>query len=57
MMRYVGLHLANNVFTHGQLYLAFSRAIVLSNVKVLLGSTTKANMGLMRNVVYEEALL
>jgi hypothetical protein len=55
--RYVGLHLVNDVFTHGQLYVAFSRATVLSNVKVLLGSTTKANMGLMCNVIYEEAFL
>jgi hypothetical protein len=56
-MRYVGLHLANDVFTHGQLYVAFSHATVLSNVKVFLGSTAKVNMGLMSNVVYEEALL
>jgi hypothetical protein len=57
MMQYVGLELANDVFTHGQLYVAFLHATVLSNVKVFLGSTTKANMGLMHNIVYEEALL
>jgi hypothetical protein len=57
MMRYVGLHLANDVFTHRQLYVTFLRATILSNVKVILGNTAKVNMGLMRNVVYEEAFL
>jgi ATP-dependent exoDNAse (exonuclease V) alpha subunit len=53
----VGLHLADDVFSHGQLYVAFSRAKALANVKVQLPDTMHGRIGLMRNVVYKEALL
>jgi ATP-dependent DNA helicase PIF1 len=54
---HVGLHLADDVFSHGQVYVAFSRAKALANVKVQLPDTVHGRIGLMRNVVYEEALL
>ena len=52
---FVGIDLRSPVFTHGQLYVALSRATSSSRVKVLLpqeeaGTVTK-------NVVYKEALL
>jgi hypothetical protein len=43
-------------FLHGQLYVAFSRAKARANVKVQLPDTVHGWIGLMRNVVYEEAL-
>jgi ATP-dependent exoDNAse (exonuclease V) alpha subunit len=54
---HVGLHLTNDVFSHGQLYVTFSRAKALANVKVQLLDSVHGRIGLMRNVVYKEALL
>jgi hypothetical protein len=54
---HVGLHLANDIFSRGQLYISFSRAKALANVKVQLPNIVHSWIGLMRNVVYEEALL
>jgi hypothetical protein len=56
-LSHVGLHLANDVFSHGQLYVAFSHAKALANVKVQLLDTMHGQIGLTRNVVYEEAFL
>jgi hypothetical protein len=54
---HVGLHLVDDVFSHGQLYVAFSCAKAPVNVKVQLLDTVHGEIGLMRNVAYEEALL
>ncbi len=56
-LSHVGLHFTDDVFSHGQLYIAFSRAKAPENVKVQLPDTMHGRIGLMHNVVYEEALL
>jgi ATP-dependent DNA helicase PIF1 len=52
-LSHVGLHLGDDVFLHGQLYVAFSRANAPANIKVQLPDTVHGRSGLMRNVVYE----
>ncbi len=54
---HVGLHLADDVFLHGQLYVAFSHAKAPVNIKVQLPDSVHGRIGLMCNVVYEETLL
>ncbi len=56
-LSHVGLHLVNDFFSHDQLYVAFSRAKAPTNIKVQLPDIVHGRSGLMRNVVYEEALL
>jgi len=56
-LSHVGLHLLDDVFLHGQFYVAFSRVKAPTNVNVQLPNTVHGRIGLMCNVVYEETLL
>ena len=53
---HVGIYLAEHVFSHGQLYVAFSRARTLSGVKVLLDRQKNDGKCITRNVVYKDIL-
>jgi ATP-dependent DNA helicase PIF1 len=56
-LSHVGLHIANDVFSHGQFYVAYSRAKAPTNVKVQLPNIVHGRIGLMHNVVYEKTFL
>ena len=51
-LQYVGIYLPDNVFTHGQLYVAFSRVQAGSSLAVCLNNPD----GFTRNIVYQEVL-
>jgi ATP-dependent exoDNAse (exonuclease V) alpha subunit len=52
--KYVGLHLVNDVFAHGQLYTGSSRVRRMIDLKVQLNPDRLDNK--VKNVVYKELL-
>jgi len=56
-VKYVGIDLHTPVFSHGQLYVTFSRATSYNCIKVLLENETETCGNLTPNVVYNEVLL
>jgi ATP-dependent DNA helicase PIF1 len=57
-MEHLGIYLPSNVFGHGQLYVAFSRAMDRSKIKVLIEPTAGSAevIKTTRNLVYHEVL-
>ncbi len=54
-LKFVGLDLCTPVFTHGQLYVALSRASSGHRIHILFPSDSTESI--MRNVVYPEVLV
>ncbi|KAI0056659.1 hypothetical protein BV25DRAFT_1893721 [Artomyces pyxidatus] len=54
-VKFVGLDLRSSVFTHGQLYVALSRATSSRRIKVLLPPEPSGSTA--TNIVYPEVLL
>jgi hypothetical protein len=52
----VGIYLRKPVFTHGQLYVAISRATNRSGLKILIENDDGSSGNQTRNVVYTEIL-
>ena len=53
-LNHVGLCLTEPVFTHGQLYVAFSRVTNTANLRIIVPDTVEARQGRIKNVVYSE---
>ncbi|KAG2750977.1 hypothetical protein P692DRAFT_201710320 [Suillus brevipes Sb2] len=56
-VKHVGVDLHMPVFTHGQLYVAFSRVTSSQCLKVLLPQQTPSEQGITYNIVYPEVLV
>lgn len=55
-LRHLGLFLLDEVFSHGQLYVALSRATECSGIIALLNNTEAGMQNTTKNVVYKEIL-
>lgn len=55
-LKKVGLYLTNSVFTHGQLYVALSRATSPDSIKILLQQEDTLPFNCTRNVVFKDLL-
>jgi len=53
----VGLYLLQEIFAHGQLYVALSRATKYNSIYALLDDSEDGRKGLTKNIVYNEVLL
>ncbi len=55
-MEKVGVYIAQQMFAHGQLYVALSRAKTASGLKVFIEHKKKSPTNLAKNIVYKEIL-
>jgi len=55
-LRFVGVNLVEEVFSHRQLYVGLSRAIYANQVKVLLLDTITGKHGVCQNIVFTEEI-
>jgi ATP-dependent DNA helicase PIF1 len=55
-LNYVGIDLRSEIFGHGQLYVALSRATKAENVRVVLDQSAYGQRRITANVVYQEVL-
>ena len=51
-MHRVGVYVVNDMFTHGQLYVAVSRATFASGLKIFV----EGKKSMLKNIVYKEIL-
>ena len=53
-LMHVGINIQDEVFSHGQLYVAMSRATSATRMKVLLPTSMSGTEGMCKNIVFSE---